>query len=714
MIKKETLASLQIDKLLPSLMSDDEKAELKKIRINKKRAKKGLPAKEKAPPPPVTFSMQDPDSLMMKDFMAGLIDPVTGVIRDLRVDDRGLREAVNYYDFIYNIVGKDAHPPWARQFLASVTTFGEICPKCSNPKWMDIFQVPKDFPTKDLKHPKRLVFLENGVCPHCGLTKRDILKDKLMPWYNQFVYVWGQRSGKSSTAATMAAYTLHKYMKYPMLATLTKSMQRSTQLTGIFCSLSYDKAVEVLWTPFKNIIDNVGWFQEYFALLDDYEQKTGTALYLNQKTNIVIGHKNLHIFPTGPTASKLRGNTSFFCILDELGLFPLPDPTKHKDTENDVNRRADSDEAYASLNNSLLTVNNARLELIKQGYFSAPPSYMGSVSSPVSDRDKVMRLLADSQHNRYLYGCNLATWEINPYLERNSPEIESAFLSDPIKAMRDFGAKPNSSSNAFYSSNIVQTLFTGAPNTHTFQYKSEGTQVWGVVKQVSSVRFPCVMALDAGHVNNSFGVSVAYYDFDDKRIKLACALECMPEKGCEVNFTKLYTECLLPLAKQLNCVYVLADQWNSIDLLQRLMQDGGKNPKGKPRIQAAKYSLKRSDFDAIASMFRNGNVVFPAIPKRELDSIVKKGVADYKKELYNKPIHHLLLQLLTVVDNGPGRCPSKAPGYTDDLFRAVALSIAKINTDKIMNRLEEARAWTVVHNVMPEPIVLGRSNLPYI
>ena len=108
-------------------------------------------------------------------------------------------------------------------------------------------------------------------------------------------------------------------------------------------------------------------------------------------------------------------------------------------------------------------------------------------------------------------------------------------------------------------------------------------------------------------------------------------------------------------------------------------------------------------------MFKNGNVILPALSKREVDSICKNGVANYKEDLYNKPVQHLLLQLLNVVDRGLGRCPDKAPGYTDDISRAMALSIVKIMSPKIMAKLTEARQWIISKQSMPEPIILGKS-----
>lgn len=654
------------------------------------------------------FKPDQDNDLDYKDFLDSLLDPVTGTVRDFRIDDRDLPAAKNYYDFCFNIIGKDAHPPWARQFFIATMFLGEYCPYCSNKKCLDIHNIPKDFPTIDLKSKKRLVLLENGVCPVCGRTKYELISSGAMNNYNQGTYVLGQRSGKSSTAASIAAYTLHRYMKYPMLAELSPYMQKSTQLTGIFCSLTFKKALEVLWTPFKNIIDSSRWFKDYFDLLEDYRLKTGNKLLFNSATRLAIGNKNLYCFPTGPTASTLRGNTSFMCFLDELGLFP---PGTNEEVDDDVNRRASPDEAYTSLLNSLATVTSTIDKLRSEGYNSAPPAYMLSVSSPISNRDKIMRLLKQSQTDTSIYGVQLPTWEVNPTLERDSNLIASAFKANPVRALRDFGAQPTDASIAFFDAKLVSKLFIGPPPTHQLIQRTDEFETWGELKRLSAIQYPSIMALDAGFNNNSFSVSVLYYDFAKNQTVVACALECMPIQGRTINFNKMYSNVLLPLAKDLNVCYVCADRWNSIDLLHRLREDMGLAPNKKPYTRADFYTLKRSDFDAVKASFANKSVVFPFLQKSDIDNILNRAVEDYRSEFMGKPLEHLLLQFATVVDASPSLCPEKAPGLTDDILRTVVLGLTKIHSEKIANRLTEFRSYLKSNQAiaMPMPVVSGRS-----
>lgn len=544
-------------------------------------------------------------------------------------------------------------------------------------------------------------------------TEPKIAYDLVMPETHRFIgnAIVNHNSGKSSSAASIASYTLHRYLKYPMLAELApRMMQKSTQLTGIFCSLTFKKAVDVLWIPFRNIILTSEWFNNYFELLEDYKRKTGVKLLINSTTKLAIGSKNMLCFPTGPRASTLRGNTSFMCYLDELGLFPMP----KKEEDDDVNRQASPDEAYTSLFNSLVTVTSTADALVDKGYYSVPPSFILSVSSPVSSRDKVMRLLKDAEKDPSIFTSHLPSWEVNPGLWRNKGMIASAFIKDPEKAMRDYGAQPSDIAFGYFNFEDCVKLFTGSPLTHTFKQRVIDDELFCTITKVSSVQYPCVMALDAGLVNNSFSVVVIYYDTQQDKIKTAAIVECMPVKGKTINFAKMYEHVILPLAKDLNVCYVCADRWNSIDLLHRLKHDMGNNPKGKPFTRADTYTLKKKDFEAFKLAIANQSLVLPKLRENEIEEIRAGITGDYRKVMYGRPVNHLLLQMATVIDAGANMCPEKGPGFTDDILRAYVLAVTRLQTEKVSQRLLEFKDYIKTsdpNQAMFVPIVVGRMGL---
>jgi hypothetical protein len=195
-------------------------------------------------------------------LMSDARDPDTGLLRDLKIDDRDLAHASSFYDYAFNIIGEDAHPPWMVQMWIGLLLFAEICPVCSDKRWLDlewfVTHVPKDKPSKEIK--EGLKILRHGVCPKCKRNKHELIVNHGLHNYTELVNVLGQRSGKSSSAALYESYHLHRILKFPRLADHTKAMQKSTELTLTFVSLTFAKAVGLLWTPFINTINESSWF----------------------------------------------------------------------------------------------------------------------------------------------------------------------------------------------------------------------------------------------------------------------------------------------------------------------------------------------------------------------------------------------------------------------------------------------------------------------
>lgn len=640
-------------------------------------------------------------------------DPDTGRIRDLKIDDRDFANAKNYYDFAFNIIGKDAHPPWLMQMWTGLILFGEVCPVCSNKKWLNLSwvvdNVDRGLPSREIT--EHLQLLENGRCPKCRHHKYDLIKSHGLNNYVELVNVLGQRSGKSASAASYAAYTTHRYLKFPRLADLTSAMQKSTELTGTFVSLTFAKAMGLLWVPYKNIIDESSWFNGYHEMLDHHSEKYGIELYRKKDEFIKYYSKNLKFYPSGPKGSTLRGDTRIAAVIDELGLFPLPTGNEEEDEKSE---RANADEAHKSLTNSLTTVQAIRLELLKQE-MNPPPALMLGVSSPMSARDKVMRLLEDAateNGKKYILGVNLPTWKVNPHINRDSPIITLAYERNAEKAERDFGANPPRVHNTFIKATQTPQKLWIVKSTHgmRYQYDIPG-YLYAKVDKVYSPKFPSVVTLDAGLSNNSFTLTGGHFDFKRQKTVVTTALEIMTHDGRRIDFNSVYLHVILPVLKDLNAVALFADQWQSVDILSRAKADMGVAvwAKGGPRCAVKQYSPKRSDFDNLVSMMENGSIELPFLSELDYNDVINRSIEF--RTLNGQPAKHLLLQMLTITDLGPGKAPTKGAGFTDDLFRALVL-ITLIHREKVFERLRNADVTEgSAQREAPKPVYVSRGGL---
>jgi hypothetical protein len=328
-----------------------------------------------------------------------------------------------------------------------------------------------------------------------------------------------------------------------------------------------------------------------------------------------------------------------------------------------------------------------------------------------------MRLLRHSRTDEgraTVLGVNLPTWEVNPGIDRDNPVIVSAYAENQEKAERDYGANPPAVHSRFMQVEAFKSAFRNGQNSHNFEYCFDQPGfIYGKIQKIRTFRWPSVVSIDAGAVDNSFTITGQHYDFDQNKTVVSTILECMPQEGRRINFNLLYQFVILPLLKDLNAVALLADQWQSIDILNRAQDDMGKNPLGKPRCKAKQHSPNRKDFDAVVSMLTAGNILLPSVNEADTKHILEGNVGSYKQEMVNKPVQHLMLQMSTVKDIGSGRCPAKGDDMTDDIFRALVLGVAKMHHPAVMAALQEARNWTYGDTGnrarMPMPAYAGRS-----
>ncbi len=344
--------------------------------------------------------------------------------------------------------------------------------------------------------------------------------------------------------------------------------------------------------------------------------------------------------------------------IDELGWFDnSADSGKVKLSANEV---------YIALERSLLTVRAAATRLHKQGFTNAPTAYFYNVSSPSSARDKIMELVRKAQTSRNILGLIRPTWEMNPGVTR--ADLEDEFRKDPATAMRDYGAQPPLSSNAFLSEALVDGAIGEHKNAVVLNHQVKKNKKTGemtrhaIISKVRRTGKASVLALDAGFVNNSFALALGHLK-DHKFPMLDALIEVQAMPGIKINFSRVYRNVIEPLIEARNVKLVAADRWNSIKILSDLEEDHG--------VETRQYSLKYADMRLFKDYIEDKQIILPD-PGRELSEIIKYDHHEYPAVFKNDPLGHFYLQMQTVQDTGSSVI--KGDQLTDDMVRAAMLA----------------------------------------
>ena len=597
-------------------------------------------------------------ALDMERIVADVLNSGARVAPDLRIDDRDLKEFPNFYEWCFSKDGGN-QAPFAKQLALATHLMAEWCPRCSHKAFRNIHKIPVNFPAKDF--PDKVQFLYHGVCPKCGARKSELVKSGELNAYVELDVCAGQRSGKSAFFNLLVPYLTHKWVKVEKPVE-TLGLMSSSILIGTCTALTWAKAQELLYDPISNAIENSKWFQQYFQLLDDYEERTGIELYKFKDTFLSFNHKNLILNTSGPNKRTLRGATRWISVIDEIGWFPHGD-------DNDERERASANEVYVSLDRSLKTVRKSTMKLLKEGYDSIPLAYGCGISSPSSYNDKIMELVRNFKGSKEVLVHQAPTWEMNPLFTKE--DFAKEYQDDPIKAERDFGANPPMAENAWISD--VKSLDHLLVNRWVIDYqydhftnRSGVDMVFGKLRSTKAPPTcpPTVLTIDAGYSNNSFALAITAND--GRGANVLAVAEIAPKKGITViNYTRTVKQLLYPLIKAFNVQAVGADRWNSLKLLQDIEEDC--------HVQTFQYSLKPTDFDLVYDYLMED---LPAIklPRPEMDLGQIFVTSDYPHGFKYKPNSHLYHQFSTVNVDGRGSV-EKGNGYTDDILRAVALGI---------------------------------------
>ncbi|AQT28491.1 putative terminase [Erwinia phage vB_EamM_Yoloswag] len=497
-------------------------------------------------------------------------------------------------------------------------------------------------------------------------TEPQITYDLLMDGMPQFVAggFLNHNSGKSVVTAMISTYLTQKILM-SQSPTGILGIDPTTMLHGTFVALTQKQASDTLWTPYFQYISQSPWFQQYHEIIRRHERRYGVEVMKIRDTFVMYGHRNLVVYPAGPDGRILRGRTRIFAAIDEVAYF---------DNDADSKKvKASASMVYGALDRSLATVRSAERKQLASGYDNAFTGYFFNISSPVHARDKINELLRLSFGSKKILGIHAPTWKMNPTMPRDSEFLVEAFRRDPVGAARDYGAEAPMSANPF----ITQPVFIEKSirekgrnmvvyQHHYIKFPNGKKQRYGSIVKAATTTRPSIMAIDAGYTNNSFALVVGSRN-DNSVISVDCLVEIVPKPGIPLSYNKIFEEIIVPLCRARNVRVLLADQWQSLKLLQDALAACSLDASDQ-------YSLKYRDMWGVKTLLESDppRISLPRLQHADdIYETLKYDGDEYPWCFEGKPTEHLMMQLQTVQDTG--HSVLKNTGATDDLWRAMAL-----------------------------------------
>lgn len=275
---------------------------------------------------------------------------------------------------------------------------------------------------------------DDYACDKCGITKSELIEDKLLYGYNSFHLVVGQRAGKTVTASYAGCFVEH--MTYCIAHTRGGLWRYFGMEPGDNYEITYLAASEVqskrtIWAKYTGYRKNSPWFKQYVGWVKEQQKRQPRSgmlrwAYAEGATSITNDHPavRLTINSLNSNSNAQAGATRLMAVADELARMKQTDGAQG------------AAEIYGTLMASLRTIKSRTRQLGLPSYFGT----MASITSPIRKDDVAMKLLKQSASLPTMYAGRYATWEYNPFEPESG--FKEDFVRDPVMAARNFGAQP--------------------------------------------------------------------------------------------------------------------------------------------------------------------------------------------------------------------------------------------------------------------------------
>lgn len=430
-----------------------------------------------------------------------------------------------------------------------------------------------------------------------------------------FVY---HNSGKSDVMGQIATYIEHDCLA-------TAHDQGLMRYLGLpddeFVDMSFvastkDQGEETVWAKYRNKRANSPWFQKYVPWVKHQESVQSTPLgmrkwrYIETEDSITNEHPKVHMRMNAwsTNSDSIVGKTRIGGVVDEMG--------RMKNTEG----AGSAQEVYGGLESSCATV-RGRVETRNLRNWLG---FMLSMTSPKRSTGLEMQLLRVGQDIQKMMTIHKATWEFNPLQPYST--LKDEFLKNPVKAWRDFGARPIDSEYPLVldpKEFVKKTVATSLKPTAKFEIfnQTENGYRYTSARCTHADLDPVnshYIAVDAGKNWDAFAMASAHAEYginEDGSTKVLTVfdwvLRIVPVEGTEIKF-EFVEDVFRKLLQSQIIEMVRFDHWNSAHLIQKIRNMGVPD--------AMEENIKHEDYSKFVQDAKEGKVRMLPIPKYDLSN----------------------------------------------------------------------------------------------
>lgn len=285
---------------------------------------------------------------------------------------------------------------------------------------------------------------------------------------------WGKGGGKDM----VARYSIARVSN--ILLSLNSpqgyyGLPETDEIQMLNVAVSALQARRAFFKPLRNMLVSSSWFSEHF--------RHGPP---SDAANNVLFKKNIELISGHSQAESQEGLNLIAAIADEIGAF-----------------KTESEQLASAGRQSAQTAEYI-VDMLRSSASTRFPDHfkVGIISYPRYENDAMMQAVAEGRKDNDKYGEEStyylsgphSTWDVNPRVSRNAPEIVRAYNDDPEYAAAKYECQPPKASNRYIRSDaailqgftrqeipaVTIDYFWGLPDDDPNDYTPDLAEGWQV------------------------------------------------------------------------------------------------------------------------------------------------------------------------------------------------------------------------------------------
>ncbi len=399
-----------------------------------------------------------------------------------------------------------------------------------------------------------IFFAENPF--FLGLTlypmQKEILKAFYDGNYRELILLIGRRGSKSFLASIFALFETFKLLILDEPAEYY-SLAPGTKIFIMARAVSEDQARDTIFSQIKTKLQRSPFFT-----------RSAPKIY---SLEIQFPKKSIIIYCGTSSSASMVGRDVKCLIIDEIAKF-----------DDSKTSKRGAWNVYNSLSRNTALFGNEGKKII--------------LSSPTHVDDIIMGLYTRSQQFDNMLGIRCPTWEANPHISFDSPDMQMELAKDPISFWTDFGCRPSSLTEFYFGNREILRVTEQQNILELFANKIPFT--------VTPRTY--VLAGDPALKHDAFGIGLGHLELNEYHIDGLWRLK--PEGQNELDPFKV-CDFILSIIDKFHPIYTVFDSWFFLEMQERIKRKG---------VPVLTHMVKKEDYDRVKELLYTEKLVICDYP----------------------------------------------------------------------------------------------------